>query len=237
MMHQHGDFLAGKHGDILTVEAHYNADKRHHIQPDSWKCSGEINWLYGGVSHAIDLVRWYLPDIAVVTGVGTTGPDFNRAGLPTADTMHFVMTTSGGTPARVSGCYGGPMLSIEAQSEVSCIIRGSRGISQANYRDLRYITHFDDEGPQTLSFEDRSTYYFRFEGTSHHAGEFQNYLEYFATCVAEGQAAKPDLSEGLMTVAVMQAMDKSLRKGHPVRVGELLDQHGLSLLREETSHL
>jgi hypothetical protein len=73
-------------------------------------------------------------------------------------------------------------------------------------------------------------YYFRFEGQSHHAGEYQNYLEYFADSIEHGFTAYPDLKEGIGTVALLQAMDRSLQTGKPVRINELLKEYNLNNL-------
>ena len=53
-------------------------------------------------------------------------------------------------------------------------------------------------------------YYFRFEGWTHHAGEYQNYMEEFALCLDQGITPKPDLKEGIHTLAIMEAMEKSI---------------------------
>ncbi|WP_332368113.1 Gfo/Idh/MocA family oxidoreductase [Spirosoma telluris] len=112
-------------------------------------------------------------------------------------------------------------------SEMSCILRGTEGCSQADYMDLRYAitTNTGDEIIQT--WEHKLKHYFRFEGKSHHAGEYQNYLDYFATCLESGQTAYPDIREGIGTVALLQSMDKSLQTGQPVKVQEVLREHGL----------
>ncbi|MCH5687028.1 Gfo/Idh/MocA family oxidoreductase [Niabella sp. W65] len=72
-------------------------------------------------------------------------------------------------------------------------------------------------------------YYFRFEGQSHHAGEYQNYLEYFVDAIEQGFTAYPDMKEGIGTVALLQAMDESLKTGKPVSVKELLKRYDLDL--------
>ncbi|MCB0058376.1 MAG: hypothetical protein KDE45_15170, partial [Caldilineaceae bacterium] len=66
-----------------------------------------------------------------------------------------------------------------------------------------------------------------FGGNSHHAGEYQNYIEYFARCLAAGETPKPDVAEGVVTVALMQAMDESTQLGRPVQIAEVLARHEL----------
>ena len=71
-------------------------------------------------------------------------------------------------------------------------------------------------------------HFFRFEGKRHHAGEYQNYLDYFAEAIANGTPNSPDLKEGIGTVAVLLAMDESLRTGMPVKVSAILKRYGLA---------
>ena len=70
-------------------------------------------------------------------------------------------------------------------------------------------------------------YYFRFEGQSHHAGEYQNYLEYFVDSIEQNFTAYPDMREGIGTIALLQAMDKSLQTRKPIKVKDILNEHGM----------
>ncbi|MDD5185001.1 MAG: Gfo/Idh/MocA family oxidoreductase, partial [Paludibacter sp.] len=138
--------------------------------------------------------------------------------LQNEDTMHFIFKAADGRIARVSGVYSGPVQPTLRDSEMSCILRGTEGCSQGDYMDLRYAITTKTGEEKLITFDHKLKHYFRFEGKSHHAGEYQNYLEYFADCIDSGVTAYPDLQEGIKTVAVMQAMDKSLRTGMPVQV-------------------
>src|SRR5205085_11828846 len=107
------------------------------------------------------------------------------------------------------------------------VLRGLNGTSQADYSDLRYSTHFSGEGHVQQRMDHRLGYYFRFGGKSHHAGEYQNYIEHFARCVSEGVTPKPDVAEGIVTGATMTAMERSLKTRSPVKVGAVLEEVGL----------
>ena len=89
--------------------------------------------------------------------------------------------------------------------------------------DLRYAITTNTGEEKILTFEHKNRYYFRFEGKSHHAGEYQNYLEYFADCLEKGETAYPDLKEGIWTIAVLMAMEKSLETGLPVKIEKVLE--------------
>ncbi|HEY1921937.1 MAG TPA: Gfo/Idh/MocA family oxidoreductase, partial [Tepidisphaeraceae bacterium] len=231
MIRQRTDFDAGKHGNLFSVEAHYHADNRWFLQKE-WARTGGLKWLFGGLSHPVDLVRWYFPDVTEVMGYGFLTENGRSLGLRDADSMHFVMTTAAGKIARVSGCYSSAPVNHMRDSHMTCILRGESGASQADYYDLRYSTHFKGEGCVQYDMENRAPYYFRFGGRGHHAGEYQNYIEYFARCIESGEAPKPDLREGIVTVALMTAMDRSLAKRQPVTVRSVLEEAGLSELVE-----
>ena len=111
---------------------------------------------------------------------------------------------------------------------MSCILRGTEGASQADYHELRYSVTTNTGEEKIIQWGDAALkHYFRFEGQSHHAGEYQNYLEYFADSINEGFTAYPDIKEGIGTIALLQAMDKSLQTGAPIKVSDILKEHGL----------
>ena len=93
--------------------------------------------------------------------------------------------------------------------------------------DLRYAITNKEGKEQIQTWEHRLKHYFRFEGKSHHAGEYQNYMEYVARSILLDQPAYPDIKEGIGTVAVLQAMDLSLKTGQPVVIDSLLEKYGL----------
>jgi predicted dehydrogenase len=225
---QREHFEAGAFGEIITVESYYHADHRWFLNKP-WAKKDAFKWLYGCISHPGDLVRWYLPDIAEVMGYSSLSGNGRALGLAHPDTFHFVLKATNGITARVSGSYSGPVVPVQRDSNMSCILRCENGASQADYYDLRYAWKL---GGQSVveTFEDKDDYYFRFGGHSHHAGEYQNYIEYFARCIQSGNTPKPDAHEGIVTVALMQAMEESTQTGQPVKIKELLGRFGLGEL-------
>lgn len=224
---QRKDFEAGEIGELITIESHYNADHRWFLEK-KWALEDSFKWLYGGLSHPVDFIRWYLPNIEEVMGYGMISSNGKTAGLKNEDTMHFIFKASDGRIARVSGSYTGPTQPVKRDSGMSCVLRGTLGASQADYHELRYAITDKAGEERIITWGDATLkYYFRFEGQSHHAGEYQNYLEYFADSIEQGFTAYPDLKEGIGTVALLQAMDRSLQTGRPVRIQELLKEFGL----------
>jgi predicted dehydrogenase len=226
---QRKDFEADVIGDLITIESHYHADHRWFLEKP-WALESSFKWLYGGLSHPVDFIRWYMPDIDEVMGYGMISSNGKAAGLKNEDTMHFIFKAADGRIARVSGAYTGPTQPAQRDSGMTVILRGTVGASQADYHELRYSVT-DKTGEEKIVVWGDSTikHYFRFEGQSHHAGEYQNYLEYFADSIEQGFTAYPDLKEGVGTVALLQAMDQSLKSGVPVKIDSLLRQHNITL--------
>lgn len=229
MKRQRKDYEEGLIGELITVEAYYHADHRWFLGK-GWSLENAFKWLYGGLSHPVDLVRWYLPEIAEVMGYGMLSANGRKGGLHHEDTMHFIFKAKDGRIARVSGAYTGPVQPVIRDSEMSCILRATEGCSQSDYMDLRYAVTTNTGEEQLITWEHKLKHYFRFEGKSHHAGEYQNYLEYFADAIEQGMPAYPDIKEGIGTIALLKAMEESLATGKPVQVHAILEKYGLGKL-------
>jgi predicted dehydrogenase len=224
---QRQDFEQGLIGELITIESHYNADHRWFLKK-KWALEKSFKWLYGGLSHPVDFIRWYLPNIEEVMGYGMISSNGKTAGLKNEDTMHFIFKATDGRIARVSGAYTGPVQPTNRESGMSCILRGTEGASQADYHELRYAVTSNGEEKIITWGDEKLKYFFRFEGQSHHAGEYQNYLEYFADSIEQNFTAYPEMKEGIGTVALLQAMDKSLQTGQPVKVKDILNEYNLT---------
>jgi predicted dehydrogenase len=223
---QRQHFDAGEFGELTTVEAAYHADHRWFLAKP-WARQPAFRWLFGGLSHPVDLVRWYVPDIVEVSGASTLSRAGREGGLVNDDTFHFVMKSAGGVLARVSGSFSGPTVPAERDSGMTCILRAEHGASQADYHELRYAWKIGDRSVVEYADEALGSYYFRFEGRTHHAGEYQEYLEYVARCLEAGVSPKPDANEGVVTIALLVAMEEACQTARAVRVDEILERHGL----------
>ena len=161
-------------------------------------------------------------------GYGMISSNGKKAGLKNEDTMHFIFKATDGRIARVSGAYTGPTQPAARDSGMSTVLRCTEGASQADYHELRYSVTTRTGEEKIIHWGDAYLkHYFRFEGQSHHAGEYQNYLEYFADSIEQGFTAYPDIKEGIVTIALLQAMDRSLTTGKPIKVHDILQEHGL----------
>ena len=55
------------------------------------------------------------------------------------------------------------------------------------------------------------------------------YLEYFVDSIEQDFVAYPNMEEGIGTVALLQAMDKSLQTGMPVKIADVLAEYSIEL--------
>ena len=94
--------------------------------------------------------------------------------------------------------------------------------------DLRYAVTTNTGEEKIITWEHKLKHYFRFEGKSHHAGEYQNYLEYFADSLEKATTALPDMKEGIRTIALMKAMEESLATAQPVKLDSIIKRFGLT---------
>lgn len=226
MKRQRNDYEAGLIGDLITVESYYNADHRWFLEKP-WALQDAFKWLYGGLSHPVDFIRWYLPNIEEVMGYGMLSENGKKGGLKNEDTMQFIYKSYDGKIARVSGAYSGPIQPVQRDSEMSCILRGTLGCSQGDYMDLRYAIKDKDGEERQITWESKLKHFFRFEGKSHHAGEYENYLNYFADSIRLNFTASPNLLEGIGTIVLLKAMERSLKSGKPEKTADIIKEYGL----------
>jgi hypothetical protein len=59
-----------------------------------------FKWLYGGLSHPTDFIRWYLPDIEEVMGYGMLSANGRKGGLKNPTPCIFIYKAKDG---RVAG--------------------------------------------------------------------------------------------------------------------------------------
>lgn len=216
-------------GELITVEAHYKNDSRWFLERD-WSRRPGFSWMYNFMIHAVDLAAWYLPEIDEVFGYGTVSANTKVYDLKVEDYMTFVAKDKSSRFATIEGAYGGPCLDGDVEFPIECTLRGTTGISRGGYSKLKYYERTMDEAgrhDKAESFDEKHDYYFRFEKENHHAGEYQNYIEYFAQALEKGETPKPDLNEAFHTIGIMEAMKRSLETGMPVKVSAVMEEYGL----------
>ena len=206
---QREEFEAGRYGEVEVVDAHYNHRMDWYYRKSPWTLD-QTHWAYLGLSHPVDLVRWYLGRIREVHAFGTITQVGREAGIDTPDAITVNLLGENGRIGRVLGNYGFHELP-KGRALIECFLMGSEGTSLARYPDLRFTTTTPEGREVEEDYEHAMAgYYYRHELKGMHYGEFANYADYFARSLLTGQPNSPDLEEGLESVRVMRAIVESL---------------------------
>ena len=214
---------------IELVDAHYVHRMDWYYRKSPWTAT-DTDWVFLGLSHPIDLVRWYLGRIEEVHAYGSTSAMGREHGLRGRDIYAVNLRAADGRIGRVMGHYGLHELP-KARNCIECVVYASGGTSMAQYHDMKLVWTGKADDPMTEFVEDHlyagRHYYFNSEVHGMHYGEFANYAESFASAILDGRPHSPDLAEGVETYCVMEAVRRSAAEGRPVTVGPLLAEVGL----------
>lgn len=223
---QRAAFERGEIGEVELADAHYIHRMDWYYEKSAWAIS-DTDWVFLGLSHPIDLVRWYIGEIEEVSAVGIKSALGRRYNIAGNDIYTVNLQSRNGQIGRVMGNYGLYELP-SARNSIELMLYGSDGSSLAQYHDMRYASTRPDG---TEVWEDalyaQRAYYFNNEVHGMHYGEFANYTEYFARAILEGQPNSPDLEEGIGTFCVMEAVRRSAVERKPVAVDVVRGEVGL----------
>ncbi|MFN8378992.1 MAG: Gfo/Idh/MocA family oxidoreductase [Anaerolineae bacterium] len=219
-------YEAGEFGQIEFLDAHYNHRMDWYYEKSPW-VANSTDWVYLGLSHPLDLARWYLGQIDEVFAYGTQSSLAREYGARSFDIYTVNLKSADGRIGRVLGHYGLHELP-SVRNCVELMLFGSASTSRAQYHDMRYsYTRPDGTEVTEDMLYSRRGYYFNNEVHGMHYGEFANYAEYFAQSLLAGRDYSPGLEEGLETFCVMEAVRQSAQSGVPVKVAPLLAEIGL----------
>jgi predicted dehydrogenase len=223
---QRRDYERGEVGTLELVDAHYIHRMDWYYDKSPW-VADTTDWVFLGLSHPIDLVRWYLGPIAEVHAYGSRSALAQRYNVRSFDIYTVNLRTPEGRLGRVMGHYGLHELP-SVRNAIECVLYGADGTSMAQYHDMRYYHTAPDgtEIAEDMLYSKRG-YYFNNEVHGMHYGEFANYADYFARALLDGSDYSPDLEEGLETICVMEAARRSAQTGQPVAVQPIAEAIGL----------
>jgi predicted dehydrogenase len=146
----------------------------------------ETDWIFLGMSHPVDLLRWYLGPIEEVHAYGKTSALGRAYGLKGSDIYIVNMKSKNKKIGRAMGHYGLKELP-SARNAIELILFGNKGTSMAQYHDMKYKYTVED-GTEVCEDPLYSLrhYYFNSEIHGMHYGEFANYTDYFIKALIEG---------------------------------------------------
>ncbi len=222
MLKQRQAFEGGNLGVISFAETQYVHDMRWFYNNRPWAREGGFDLLFACASHPVDLIRWYLGDVTEVHAYGDRSRIAQEADFSGRDIFIINLKFENGRIGRVLGLYGLEHLH-QTRPWIEVALYGDRGTFVAKYPQLEAQVKFTGETEQVRHYFEDIYHYFQYEGVNHHAGEFVNYTEYFARCLAQNKIAMPDAEDGFKTMATLEAARKSMNTGKPVEV----EQYGI----------
>lgn len=237
---QRAAFERGEVGAIELADAHYIHRMDWYYRKSPW-AAGETDWIFLGLSHPLDLLRWYLGPIARVSAMGSRSRLGAQFGVRGSDVYIVNVESSGGALGRAMGHYGCHELP-RARNCIELMLYGSQGSSLAQYHDMRYLHTTQPQAPppraggfdpgvlgevvEDFLYAGRH-YYFNSEVHGMHYGEFANCADAFGRALIAGEPCSPDLEEGIETFCLMEAARQSALQHCPIELEPLHDSVGL----------
>jgi predicted dehydrogenase len=219
-------FERDEFGAVEMLDAHYMHRMDWYYDKSPWAASA-TDWVFLGLSHPVDLIRWYSGRIDEVQAYGSRSALAEEYDVAGFDIYVVNLKSADGRIARVMGNYGLHELP-SARNSIELVLYGSMGTSLAQYHDMRYAYTRPDGAEVWEDFlYNKRAYHFNNEVHGMHYGEFSNYAEHFAAALLDDRPNSPDLEEGIETFCVMEAIRRSARSGQPVSVAPLLAEVGL----------
>ncbi|MCL4220506.1 MAG: Gfo/Idh/MocA family oxidoreductase [Phycisphaerales bacterium] len=137
---QRAELEVGAYGGLAGIElvdAHYIHRMDWYYRKSPWAAT-DTDWVFLGMSHPIDLVRWYLGRIAQVSAFGFKSAMGRQFGLRGNDVCVANFVAADGRIGRAMGHYGCHELP-RARNCIELMLYGSGGTSLAQYHDMRYV--------------------------------------------------------------------------------------------------
>jgi predicted dehydrogenase len=223
---QRAAFDRGELGSVELADAHYTHRMDWYYRKSDW-VARSTDWVYLGLSHPLDLLRWYLGKIRSVQALGSVSSLGREHGLKGRDVYVVNVVAESGALGRAMGHYGVHELPT-ARNCIELMLYGSAGSSLAQYHDMKFVRTASDGAEVTEDFLYAGRhYYFNSEVHGMHYGEFANYADAFAKAIITGLTASPELEEGIDTFCLMEAVRRSADTGASVALDSLRAEAGL----------
>jgi predicted dehydrogenase len=203
----------GTLGDIAWAEAHYVHDIRHILAHTPWRLTAPQDLMYGGVSHPIDLLRWFFGNVKAVHALGRKGK--TAPAYPLIDNFLLNLEFESGLIARILGSYGVvhppmPMMGLG--------LYGDKGSLQSDFTDqkggqIKFVLDSIETLPvATIPFLPET------EGAYGHGRTVIRFLRHFEECVVTDREPSPSVRDGARSIATCAAAWESVHTGKVVDV-------------------
>ena len=209
-----GFFDSGELGRIVFADAHYVHDLRPVFAMTPWRLSVPQDFMFGGVCHPIDVLRWFLGDIEDLHAFGCRGetsPDY-----PLMDNFTLNLKFAGGAMGRVLGLYG---VIEPSEPMMKLALYGSKMNVTSTFSDNlggQVKTVWD-----RIEFRPTSTMTFPPErglDVYGHTNSIVRYMKHLEDCILHDKTPSPSVIDGAKTISAGAAAWQSIKEGKVVKV-------------------
>jgi predicted dehydrogenase len=207
-------FDDGEVGKVLFAEAHYLHDIRPVFDITPWRLTVPQDFMYGGVCHPVDILRWFLGDIEEVHAFGNNSgltPDYKLM-----DNFTLNVKFANGTIGRILGLYGvieppEPMMKMSlygTKMNVCSEYSDNKGGKVSVVWDkVEYRPVSEMEFPPELGVD-----------VYGHTTTVLRYMKHFQECIEKDLEPVPSVIDGAKTISTGHAAYQSIKDGKPVKV-------------------
>jgi predicted dehydrogenase len=204
----------GELGEILFAEAHYVHDIRSIFPLTPWRLKAPQDFMFGGVCHPVDVLRWFLGDIEELHAYGGRGgltPEYKLM-----DNFCLNVKFARGVIGRILGIYGvieppEPMMKLSlygskmnVQSTFSDNLGGQVKVvwDKVEYRPTATMTFPAEHGIDVYG----------------HTKTMMRYCKHMEECLEADREPSPSVVDGAKTVSAGAAAWTSIAEGRVVKV-------------------
>jgi predicted dehydrogenase len=207
-------FDDGEIGNVIFAEAHYVHDLRPVFEMTPWRLKQPQDFMYGGVCHPVDILRWFMGDIDDLHAFGGKGPLTPE--YPLKDNFVLNVRFKNGAIGRILGLYG---VIEPAEPMMKLSLYGTKMNVVATYSDNlggQVKTIWDK-----IDFKPTSTMTFPVErglDVYGHTNAMVRYMKHLEDCILNNKEPSPSVLDGAKTISAGAAAWQSIKEGTVVKV-------------------
>ncbi len=214
----HRLYEEGDLGKIRLAEAYYVHDMRPVLDHSPWRYEVPQDYIYAGVCHPADLLRWFLGEVDEVFAYGSYGGLDDR--YPADRFTNFVISLKyrNGVTARILGAFDlvhPPGL--WQRGHFHGVGIGLYGTKASLFNDRIVYDYYGKGAPEEKIITSP-------EDQDDHTGEVLGFVRHFEDCLVNCKEPLVGVRDGAQIIAICSACWDSINSGNPAKVSREFDR-------------
>ena len=213
----HRLYESGEIGEVTMAEAYYVHDMRTVLDVSPWRYEMPQDFVYGGLCHPFDLLRWHLGEVDEVFAYASRGKVETRYPADKEDNFIVSARFRNGVMARILGGFDlvhPPNLWAEPFHGVGI---GLYGTKASLFNDRIVYDCYGRGGPEEQRVQPP-------RDNTDHAGEVLAFIRHFEHCIVNDAKPLVDVIDGAQVIAFCDAVWQSVHSGQAVKVTREFDR-------------